>query len=109
MSTDVPLENTAATAATPPGREVAPHSSSGSLLAETIFANGLGANPTGLVVDDEHFNAIEDLLPLRQRMSDVMITAHESVHRQVGEALADFTLAELQRSEEHRSELLSRF
>lgn len=96
MSTDVPLENTAATAATPPGMQDAPPSSSGNLLAETIFANGLGTNPTGLVVDDEHFNAIEDLLPLRQRMSDVMITAHESVDRQVGEALADFTLAELQ-------------
>src|SRR5699024_8412955 len=96
MSTDVPLENTAATAATPPGIQDAPPSSSGNLLAETIFANGLGANPSGLVVHDAFLNAVDDLLRLRQRMSDVMMTAHESVDRQVAEALADFTLAELQ-------------
>lgn len=66
------------------------------LLADTIFSNGLGANPTGLVSDDDHFDAVEDLLPLRQRMSQVMISAHASVDRTMGEQLSRLTLAELQ-------------
>lgn len=66
------------------------------LLADTIFANGLGADPRGLVTHDDQFDAIEDLLPLRQRMSHVMISAHASVDRILGEHLAQLTLAELQ-------------
>ena len=66
------------------------------LLADTIFSNGLGANPRGLISHDEHFDAIEDLLPLRQRMSNVMISAHASVDRSMGAQLSKLTLAELQ-------------
>ncbi len=66
------------------------------LLADSIFANGLGADPIGLVTPDDDYDAIEDLLPLRQRMSDIMVAAHESVDQQVGTSLAGLTLAELQ-------------
>lgn len=69
---------------------------SANLLADTIFANGLGANPNGLLSEDDDVDAVEELLPLRQRMSDAMITAHESVDGKLGSALATCTLTELQ-------------
>ena len=66
------------------------------LLADSIFANGLGANPTGLVTPDDDYDAVADLLPVRQRMSPVMIAAHEAVDQQVGASIATFDLAQLQ-------------
>lgn len=65
-----------------------------SLLADTIFANGLGANPNGLLSED--VDAVEDLLPLRQRMSQTMMAAHDSVDDKLGSELAMCSLAELQ-------------
>ena len=65
-----------------------------SLLADTIFANGLGANPNGLLSED--VDAVEDLLPLRQRMSQTMMAAHDSVDDKLGSELANCSLAELQ-------------
>lgn len=66
------------------------------LLADTIFANGLGAHPNGLLPDCDDIDAVEHLVPLRQRMSDVMVTAHETVDEKMGSALADLNLAELE-------------
>lgn len=66
------------------------------LLADTIFANGLGAHPDGLVCDDENIDVIEELLPLHQRMSQTMLVAHDSVDDKIGSDLATLNLAELQ-------------
>lgn len=66
------------------------------LLADSIFANGLGADPTGLVTPEDDYDAVSDLLPLQQRMSPAMIAAHESVDQQVGADIATFDLAQLQ-------------
>lgn len=69
------------------------------LLADTVFANGLGADPTGLLKDaedTEDFDAVDDLLPLHQRMSHVMVSAHAAVDQQAGQVLASLSLAELQ-------------
>lgn len=69
---------------------------SANLLADSIFANGLGAHPTGLLSGTDDMDAVEALLPLRQRMSDVMLAAHESVDQQLGPTVATLNLAELQ-------------
>lgn len=66
------------------------------LLADSIFANGLGMDLTGLVTSDDDCDAVEDLLPLRQRMSEVMLAAHEAVDQQVGASVAKMSIAELQ-------------
>lgn len=69
---------------------------SANLLADTIFANGLGAHPEGLVSEDETADVVQELLPLRQRMSPIMIAAHGSVDHKLGAELAMLNLAELQ-------------
>ncbi|WP_022869447.1 HNH endonuclease [Yaniella halotolerans] len=69
---------------------------SANLLADTIFANGLGAHPEGLVSEDDTPDPTQELLPLRQRMSSTMLTAHDAVDDKLGSELATFTLAELQ-------------
>lgn len=66
------------------------------LLSDTIFANGPGVDPTGLLPAGGDIDAVEHLLPLHQRMSGVMIAAHESVDRKLGAAIADLTVAELE-------------
>lgn len=66
------------------------------LLADSIFANGLGLDPDGLVTPDDDYDAVADLLPVHQRMSPVMIAAHEAVDQQVGAIVATFDLAKLQ-------------
>lgn len=82
------------TATTVPSPDAEP---SVNVLADTIFANGLGANPDGLLSDaDNEFDVVDELLPLRQRMSEVMMAAHESIDEKAGAVLADLSLAELQ-------------
>jgi len=65
-------------------------------LTDSISSNGLGTVQPGLVSKDEDFEQVEDLLPLHQRMSPVMVAAHASVNRSLGTQLANLTLAELQ-------------
>src|SRR5699024_5271825 len=76
---------------------------SANLLADTIFANGLGAHPEGLVSEDETADVVQELLPLRQRMSPIMIAAHGSVDHKLGAELAMLNLAELQALRTHIS------
>src|SRR5699024_12670900 len=65
-------------------------------LADTISANGLGAHPEGLGSEDETADVAQELLPLRQRMSPIMIAAPGSVDHKLGAELAMLNLAELQ-------------
>lgn len=66
------------------------------LFADSIFTNGLGAAPAGLIDNDDDFESVEDLLPPSQRLSPVMLAAHASVDRQLGSSLTTLTLPELQ-------------
>lgn len=88
ISPDVTVDSEPSTSAQP--------SPSLNLLADSIFAQGLGTDPIGLVPDIEDFDPVTDLLPVRQRISDVMIAAHETVDRKVGTQVAQLSLAELQ-------------
>ena len=92
-STTAPSTHPAAISPTAPDATTKP---SINLSADSIFADGLGTAPTGLVDETDEIESVEELLPLSQRMSPVMLSAHASVDSKLGDALTTFTLAELQ-------------
>lgn len=81
---------------TDPRSVTAAPTATANLLADTVFAHGLGSDPTGLTEDTADTFLVEDLLPIRQRMSDAMLAAHASVDTKIGVTLLEFNVAELQ-------------
>src|SRR5690625_1388980 len=66
------------------------------LQNDSWFSDALQASPLGHRSGGDESTPLEELLPLSQRMSSVMVAAHDAVDKKLGTVLATLTLAELQ-------------
>src|SRR5690625_1010278 len=67
-----------------------------SMQNDSLFSDELPASPLSPRSGNDESTPIEELLPLSQRMSSVMVAAHAAVDEKLGAELATLTLAELQ-------------